>query len=415
MLTGSLITSILEILAAAWLLGYLFSRLGLPFVMGELVAGLIIGPPVLGLVQPSETLEFMAEFGIFFVMFYAGMELDPKILLKNMWPSFLVALGGFVLPFALGFGVCLLFNGTVLQSLFVGMGISITAIAVQAMVLQSMQINRSQVGHVIIGAAIVDDILALIGLSVLLSLARHGTVEMTGLLILLLKVCGFFALTILLGLYVMPPVTRRLTDQAGKAFTFAISVGLAMAYLAELAHLHYIIGAFLAGQFVRKEIVREEIYEVIATRFYGISYGFLVPIFFVSLSFHLNLVASWGFVIFTTVLTLAAVAGKLVGAGVPLSLFGHSRWESVVVGFGMNGRGAVELVVASVVLNLSTELLSKGHIASPLLTGEQFSALILMAFITTLMAPLTLKWAVLRTCRHQEGVDFCTLMDKGRL
>ncbi|MGD8757704.1 MAG: cation:proton antiporter, partial [Deltaproteobacteria bacterium] len=161
MFTGTLITGILEILAAAWLLGYIFSRLRLPFVLGELLAGLIVGPPLLGLVSPSETLEFLAEFGIFFVMFYAGMELDPRILLKNAWPSMTVALGGFVLPFALGFGVTYLFGGTLFQSLFVGMGISVTAIAVQAVVLQSMQINRSQLGHVIIGAAIVDDILSL--------------------------------------------------------------------------------------------------------------------------------------------------------------------------------------------------------------------------------------------------------------
>jgi len=407
--------SILEVLAAAWLLGYVFSRLGLPFVMGELVAGLVIGPPILGLVQPSETLELMAEFGIFFVMFYAGMELDPKVLLGNIWPSISVAVGGFLLPFGMGFGVTYLFGGTLFQALFVGMGISITAIAVQAVVLQSMRINRSQLGHVIIGAAIVDDVLALMGLSVLFSLAREGAVDATALLILLLKVTGFFALVVVLGHFVMPPLTRRLTDQAGKAFTFAIVVGLAMARLAELANLHHIIGAFLAGQFVRKEIVREEIYEVIATRFFGIAYGFLVPIFFVSLSFHLELVASWDFAIFTTVLIATAVVGKIVGAGVPLRLFGHGRWEALVVGFGMNGRGAVELVIASVVLRLSADLMSHGSITAPLLTGEQFSALILMAFITTLMAPITLRWAVLKTCQYQEGVDFCRMMDGGTL
>lgn len=411
MFTGTLITVILEILAAAWLLGYIFSRLGLPFVLGELLAGLIIGPPLLGLVSYSETLEFLAEFGIFFVMFYAGMELDPRILLKNAWPSITVALGGFVIPFALGVGVTYLFGGTAFQCLFVGMGISVTAIAVQAVVLQSMRINRSQLGHVIIGAAIVDDILSLMGLSVLLSLARHGTVDVAQLLILLVKVGAFFGITVVLGVFVMPPFTRRLTDEAGKAFTFAIAVGLAMAHLAELAGLHHIIGAFVAGQFVRRGIVTDEIYHTIATRFYGISYGFLVPIFFVSLSFHLKLEASWDFLVFTTVLTLAAVGGKLLGSGIPLRLHGHSKWESLVVGFGMNGRGAVELVIASVVLSESRELMSAGIATAPLLTGQQFSALILMAFVTTLLAPITLRWSVLKTCQHDEGVDFCALLD----
>jgi Kef-type K+ transport system membrane component KefB len=316
-----------------------------------------------------------------------------------------------VVPFGIGFAVAYLFGGTMFQSLFVGMGISITAIAVQAVVLQSMHINRSQLGHIIIGAAIVDDILSLMGLSVLLSLARQGSFDAVQLLILIGKVGAFFALTVVLAVYILPPLTRRLTDEAGKAFTFAIAVGLGMAQLADLAGLHHIIGAFVAGQFVRREIVKDEIYKVIASRFFGISYGFLVPIFFVSLSFHLELVASWSFVSFALVITAAAVIGKVVGSGIPLRLFGHSNWESMVVGFGMNGRGAVELVVASVVLGVSKELMEAGEIGSPLLTSEQFSALVLMAFVTTLLAPITLKWSVLKTCRHDEGVDFCTILD----
>lgn len=411
MLTNSLIISLLEILAAAWLLGYLFSRLGLPFMLGELLAGLLIGPPLLGLVSANTALEFMAELGIFFVMFYAGMELDPKILFENIWPSLGVAIGGFVMPFALGFFAAMLFGATLFQALFIGMGISVTALAVQAMVLQSMSINRSQLGHVIIGAAIVDDVLSLITLSVLLSLAQQGRFETFQLGFLLLKVVGFFVFTALIALFVMPKLTRHLTDKAGKAFTFAISLGLGMAHLADWAGLHHIIGAFLAGQFVRKDIVNKEIYEILSARFYGIAYGFLVPVFFVSLSFHLHLVPSWHFFLLTIVITFVAVVGKVIGAGFPLMLFGHSRWEAVVVGFGMNGRGAVELVIASVVLRLGRTLMEAGTIQAPLLTQEQFSALVLMAFATTLMAPITLKWSVMRTCASDERIDFCTMLD----
>jgi Kef-type K+ transport system membrane component KefB len=109
------------------------------------------------------------------------------------------------------------------------------------------------------------------------------------------------------------------------------------------------------------------------------------------------------------VLTAVAVLGKLVGCGLGLAGFGHNRWESAIVGFGMNGRGAVELVVASVVIRLSTDLVAKGAISEPLLTQSQFSALIFMAFVTTLMAPLTLRWAVLRTCLPDEKANFCQL------
>jgi Kef-type K+ transport system membrane component KefB len=185
-----------------------------------------------------------------------------------------------------------------------------------------------------------------------------------------------------------------------------------MAYLAELAGLHIIIGAFLAGQFVRKEIMDEKLYHVIHDRFFGLSYGFLVPIFFVSLSFHLHFPHSAEFVIFTTVLILMAIVGKLVGSGLGIYPFRKSVWESTIVGFGLNGRGAVELVIASVIIKLSDNLVSEGVISEPLLTDMQFSALILMAFITTFIAPLSLKWSVMKACSRDEQTLFCNRWDK---
>ena len=219
----------------------------------------------------------------------------------------------------------------------------------------------------------------------------------------------FFAFTIVLGHFVVPIITRRLHDREGNAFTFAMAAALTMAYLAELAGLHLIIGAFLAGQFVRKEIMDLNIYEAIQDRFYGISYGFLVPIFFASLSFHLHFQWDMTFIIFASVLTLMAVIGKIAGCGLGYAVFRRNFWESTIVGFGMNGRGAVEIVVASVVLKLSDELMSSGTVAEPLITQDQFSALILMAFITTMIAPVTLKWAVMKACGSDEEASFCML------
>jgi Kef-type K+ transport system membrane component KefB len=224
----------------------------------------------------------------------------------------------------------------------------------------------------------------------------------------------FFGLTIILGHFVIPRITRKLHDREGRAFTFAIASALTMAYLAELAGLHLIIGAFLAGQYVRKEVMDQKIYAVIFDRFYGISYGFLVPVFFASLSFHLHFYWDLSFVFFAFMLTLVAILGKLIGCGLGFGVFRHNLWESAIVGFGMNGRGAVELVVASVVLKLSDELVSSKTVAEPLLTQEQFSALILMAFITTLMAPITLKWSVMRACRSDEKATFCQLWDESK-
>jgi Kef-type K+ transport system membrane component KefB len=411
-ITHELIVSLLLILTVAWALGILFARFGLPAMLGELSAGLILGPPLLGIVTPSPSIEMLAELGIFFVMFYTGMELDPKELVEHIWPSMGVALGGFILPFILGYIAARAFGGTVYQSLFVGMGVSITAIAVQAVILYSLRINQTEIGHIIIGAAIADDILSLVTLSILLGLAKTGTIQFMAVSIVVLKVVAFFGFTILIGHFVMPKITRRVTDEGGKAFTFAMTSALVMAYLAELAGLHLIIGAFLAGQFVRKEVVDEKIFEIIGDRFTGISYGFLLPIFFASLSFHLHLSWEPAFIAFVTVLTFVAVIGKLVGCGLGAASFRYNFWESTIIGFGMNGRGAVELVVASVVIRLSDELMATKVITEPLLTETQFSGLVLMAFITTLMAPITLKWTVNRTCLPSEKASFCQLWDE---
>ena len=288
MLTDHLIISLLIILAVAWPVGAFFVRMGLPVMLGQLVTGLVLGPAVLNIIHPSEGISFLADLGIFFAMFYAGMEMDPKELVEHIWPSLAVAVGGFVLPFAMGFFVTRFFGGTAFQSLFVGIGLSITAIAVQAVILQEMEIHKTKIGHVIMGAAIADDIISLIGLAVLLSLVKTGTVESFGILVIVLKVFAFFAFTIIAGQFVVPFFTRKLDDYNAKGFTFAMISALIMATAAELAGLHTVIGAFLAGQFVRKEIMNEKIYDAISDRFYGLSYGFLMPVFFASLAFHIQ-------------------------------------------------------------------------------------------------------------------------------
>jgi Kef-type K+ transport system membrane component KefB len=412
MLSEHLIINLLLILAVAWAFGALFTKFGLPIMLGELLAGIVLGPPLLGVVQASDPLQFLADLGIFFAMFYAGMEMDPKELVKHIWPSLAVAIGGFFVPFGLGYYTCWFFGGTLYQSLFVGMGLSITAIAVQAVILQNMQVHRTKVGHIIIGAAIADDILSLISLSILLGLAQSGTVETAGVLIIVLKVVLFFAFTILVGHFVIPVLTKRLQDFDAKGFTFALISALVMAGAAEAAGLHLVIGAFLAGQFVRKEIMDEKIYYAISDRFFGISYGFLMPVFFASLAFHLHLEWSWHFFVFAIVLTFVAVVGKFLGAWGGAKIFGHSNREATVIGFGMNGRGAVELVVAAVVIELSNELIKDGTIADPLLTQQQFSALVLMAFVTTLLTPILLKRSVTRSCSGEEKEAFCELWEQ---
>jgi Kef-type K+ transport system membrane component KefB len=403
-----IIINIVLILLVAWVMGDLFQRLRMPRLLGELMAGLILGPPLLGWVEPREGMQVLADLGIFFLMFYSGMEMDPHELLEHFWVALAVAVGGFFLPFLMGYGVARVFGATVFQSLFIAMGLSVTALAVQARVLQDMEIHRSKVGHIIIGAAIVDDILALVAFSVLTGLARTGQVDPVNIFILLAEVGAFFGGTILIGHFVLPRFTRKLKDEEAKGFTFALLAAFVMGFLAEIVGLHLIIGAFLAGQFVRKEVVEPQLYRRLHDRFFNIIYGFLGPIFFVSLSFHVNLAlpaADWGFL---AAVVVVAVVGKVAGCGLPAVLMGRGWREAAVIGLGMNGRGAVELIVAKAVLLLSLSLTQVGTITEPLLTKSQFTILILMAFVTTLMAPISLRAAVPPLCADTDA-DFCEL------
>ncbi len=389
-----IIITLLIILSTAWAFSALLNRIGLPSVLGGLVVGFILGPPLMNVITPSPSLDFLAELGIFFVMYYVGLEMDPKVLLGHLLPSTLVAVGGFVFSFTSGFFVAKLMGATAVQSLFVGMILSVTAIAVQAAILQNLQIHKTVVGHVIIGAALVDDIISLICLSVLLGLAEGGEVHLSEIFFMLMKVSAFFIFTIMIGHFVIPLITKRLDDTEGKGFTFAIISALVMAYIAEQAGLHLIIGAFLAGQFVRKEIIDEKIFEVIRERFYGLSFGFLLPIFFTTLAFHVKLEWDFHFLMFTISIIVAALIGKFVGCGLGAKMSGLGTLESLIIGIGMNGRGAVELVIIGIVIKVSDDLIAQGQILQPLLSENQISALILMVFITTLLSPILLKWTL---------------------
>ncbi len=140
----------------------------------------------------------------------------------------------------------------------------------------------------------------------------------------------------------------------------------------------------------------------------------MAPIFFVSLSFHLHIQWEWSVIFFTVTITLIAIIGKLLGCGLGAYLYGQSLWESAIIGSGMNGRGAVEMVVAAVVIKLSDKLLSDNAITEALLTQDQFSALICMAFVTTIIAPIALKWTVKKTCTYDEHAQLCSIWGKSK-
>ena len=344
-----------------------------------ILAGFIFGPPVLGIIHPDETLHVLSELGIFFLMFYAGLETNPFELKRMTKPALIVAIGGFILPFLLGFSACYILGLSNIQGLFIGMALSITAIAVNARVLTDMKMTRFRVTPVIIGASIIDDILSLALFTIIIDIASgDNSLIVARLFIMILKVAAFFGISLFIGMMLYPKFSKYFSSREAKGFTFALIMALLFGVLAEMAGLHIILGAYMAGLFVREGIVRKELFQKINDRFVAITYGFLGPIFFVSLSFHIDFSVVTTHLLPLFILLLAAVTGKLVGSGTGALMSKMNKGEAMVIGAAMNGRGAVELIIASIGLQMG------------IIDNVYFSILIVIAFLTTLMPPISL-------------------------
>lgn len=376
------IGNLLLIIATAWVVGLGFRMMKLPLLLGELTAGLILGPAMLGLFHDTVAVRVMAELGIFFLMLHAGLETEPKALMKSSKLGLAIAFAGMLLPFGLGVGVSLLFGTTLIQALFVGMGLSITAISVTVKIFKDFRYQNQEIVNLVMVAALADDILAFILVSVILTVGTAGAMSLGGLAILVLKVVGFFAAVLFLGNVALKHVFLRFFSTGGqKSFTLTIIIGLTFGTIAELLGIHFVIGAYIAGLFVDESLIHPSLYKKIEDRLFGITYGFLGPVFFVSLAFHVEFDAFTNphTLAFLAAILVAAVVGKVAGAGAIAWRAGRSLRESGIIGFAMNGRGAVELILAAIGLETG------------IITVEIFSVLVVMAFVTTFVTPLALK------------------------
>lgn len=367
---------LLILMVVVWTSGKIFRSLKLPVVLGQLLGGILVGPALLNLVDPnSETIKVLAELGIFFLMLHAGLETDHREILKASKRSFLIATGGTILSFAGGYYMARIFGQPQTASLFIGMGLSVSAIAMSARVFKDCKIMNTRAANVTLGAAIFENILALILFSVIINLAEQGVVEFIPLLILLLKICAFFAIVIFAGLR-LSKIMNRILYFGNKGFTLTLIIALLMGLIAEAIGLHMIIGAFLAGLFIHEEVLDKRVFNKIEDRIYGMSYGFFGPIFFVSLAFHLDFSAFTIMPWFLLTLVAVAIFGKMIGSGIVAKFEKLTNLESLIIGVSMNNRGAVELVIATVGLQMG------------IIDGLVFSALVAMAFITTIFSIL---------------------------
>lgn len=412
----NLIYILLVLLVVTRVCGVLVRRVGQPPLVGEILGGIFLGIlisqysdalPILSGLPDSEVLKSIADLGIFFLMLLAGIELRPKDLAKTSGDAFLIALAGFFLPLAMGFALGWVFipesDFRIAQSLFIGTALAITAVPVAVRVLMDLNALNTKVGHTIVSAAVFDDVFSLILLAVLIGVINQGTApELASLAMLGGKIVAFFLLSGAFGLYVFPYIGRWLMRSRVDELEFSGLVAAALAYslIAELLGLHFIIGAFLAGLFFRRRVLDDKAYEDVSGKIRGLTNGFLAPIFFATIGLHLDVSAVTAAPLFLSVLIVAAFAGKFIGAGLAAWSTGFNKRQSTALGAAMSARGAVELIVANVALQAN--LFSKPSPA-PDVVASLFSAVVIVAIVTTLATPLVMRIALQHYDRPDES------------
>jgi Kef-type K+ transport system membrane component KefB len=375
--TSSFLSSHLVVRLSAKIAGEAMQRLGQTAFVGELLAGLIIGPAALALVAPTEFLTGLAEIGIVILLFEIGLESDLDALLGSGVQSMLVALVGVVTPFLLGFALARWWGFTPLVSVFVGAALTATSVGITARTLSDLGQLQDRAAQVILGAAVVDDVLGLVTLSIVAGLARTGSVSPLDIAGLLIKALVFLVVAIVLGVR-LAPIFIRWVDRMqvrGSLIVYAVLFCTVLATLAEVGGLAPLVGALAAGLVLAKTERRihiEERIKPVADLF--------VPIFFVTIGMRVDLrqLHPWapgGALVFAALLTIVAIASKLV-AGLAVYAEGVRRWR---VGVGLIPRGEVGLVFAAVGL------------ATSVIDADLYAPVVMMIILTTAIGPVWLR------------------------
>lgn len=349
-------------------------RLGQPAVLGRLLMGIVIGPAMLNLIQASDLLEELSMIGVLLLMFIAGLETDIDELNRNRNSSIAVAVGGIILPFLGGYLAALALGMVQSQAIFLGLLLSATSVSISVQTLKELGQFNSRESTTIVGAAIVDDVLVVVLLAFLLSFLGGEDVNLS---LIIGKKILFFILIIFIGWKLVPHLMNWLAPLrvSEAVISAALIICFSLAYLAEILGVAGIIGAFAAGIAVSQTTYKEEVEHKIEP----IAYAIFVPIFFVSIGMAVSFEDIQHNIWFILVLTIVAIATKLIGSGWGARLTGFDFRSSVGIGAGMVSRGEVALIIASI--GLSANLIAQ----------ESFTSIVIVIILTTLVTPPILK------------------------
>jgi Kef-type K+ transport system membrane component KefB len=354
--------------------GELFERFTLPSVLGEILAGAVLGPYALGWIQPSEILHSVAELGAIFVLFSAGLEISPGELIRTSGKSLRVAVAGVVLPFVLGFAYMKLRGNVTSEAVFVGAAMVATSVGITARVFADLHLLSTETAKIILGAAVFDDILGMLLLAVVGGVASGG-VNWLHMGVLIGEATGFA----LFMMFVAPRIVRRMEPGVehlsiqNASLVVALAICLLLSWLAVRINIAAIIGAFFAGLVFADYAPQRNL----LPRVSGIT-ELLAPFFFFTIGARLNAsLLTREILISALIISLLAIVSKLIGCGLPM--IGQGWREALQVGTGMVPRGEVALIVALAGLNAG------------IVTQTTYSIVVIMTAITTLLAPPLLR------------------------
>jgi len=382
--------SLAVLLFAAKIFAELFNKLRLPAVLGELVAGIIIGPFALGslpifdgkpLVILNETIRQIGEIAGIVILFIAGLEITPREFLKGGVASFTIGACGVIVPFFLGYYVFTIFGLEGLQSILIATALTATSVAISVRVLTELGKMQTKEAKIILGAAIVDDILAIAILSVVVTMVQTGNLapNIIDIIFLILKILGIFAALLIGAIFIIPRIlhAERLWKARGSIEGIVTASFFGASAIAAAVGLSPIVGAFSVGMAVAstKIIKRVEEYvdklEII-----------FAPLFFAIIGAQVNLTGINLNVLFlSTIIIVVAIVSKLVGCGLPAFMYLRNKSKAMKVGIGMISRGEVGLIVAGI------------GVTSGALSSNIYTTVIIMIAITTLITPVWLKKA----------------------
>lgn len=388
----SLMTELLVLIVVARLLGQLFVRFGQPELVGEMLAGVVLGPSLLGWLEPSPALSGISELAVFLVILSAGLEMNFKDVLSSMrGRGLLIAILAFFLPFFSGVLVGIAFDLDVMRTVFLGLCVSITALPVAIRILESFKLINSRIARYSIAAAILNDVTALLILGVILSLPTQKSFGAVASSVALIGSKLVLLIGLIVGVYgllgwierrgiLIHKIPEKLVKYLGSEALFGMVILFVLLFgtLSEILGFHFVVGAFFGALLISKDYFVAARYKELERTLVSITAGFLAPIFFATLGLEFS-IEKLSSPLFVAVILLVSIASKILSGWFGGRMTGLSQTESLGIGIILNGRGIMELVIASIAYK-------RGFIDQSL-----YSTLLVMGVVTTLITPILFR------------------------